>query len=173
MAANPLDSLTPKERDCLRLVAPDRKSAVIAAQLGIAVPTVETHIRSARAKLGGVSRFVAARMLTEHEARQPLTSQGLTIAEPMTADAEDWSSRSHEVGSRPLVMADARAAFDDGATRHSPGRSTADRNRLSTLNRMALIAFCLLAMVVAGIASIPLSDAVQHVARLVMTQRRD
>lgn len=69
MDANPLDSLTPKERDCLRLVAPDRKSAVIAAALGIAVPTVETHIRSARAKLGGVSRFVAARMLADYEAR--------------------------------------------------------------------------------------------------------
>lgn len=173
MDANPLDSLTPKERDCLRLVAPDSKSAVIAAQLGIAVPTVETHIRSARAKLGGVSRFVAARMLIEHEAHQSLTNQGLTIAAPMIADAGKWSSRPNEAGSRPLVMEDARTAFDDGSVRHPLEQAIDVRNRLSVLNRMALIAFCLLAMVVAGIASIPLSDAVQHVARLVMTQRRD
>ncbi|EZP49957.1 helix-turn-helix domain-containing protein [Sphingomonas sp. RIT328] len=173
MEPNPLDSLTPKERECLRLVAPDRKSAVIAATLGIAVPTVETHLRSARAKLGGVSRFTAARLLKEHEARQSLTSRGLTIAEPMEPAVVDASDQPIAAGSQPLMMGDARPAFEKVSARHVTEQATAGRTRLSALNRMALIAFCLLALVVAGIASIPLSAAVQDVARMVMKQRTE
>ncbi len=168
-----IDSLTPKERDCLRLVAADRKSAVIAAHLGIAVPTVETHLRSARTKLGGVNRFVAARMLHEHEARQSLTSQGMTIEAVGVPPIATMPSQPETVGSQPLVMADARPAFD-GGTAHIPvERPMTPRTGLNALNRVALIAFCLLALVVAGIAAIPLSDAVQDVARMVMKQRTD
>ena len=171
MEGNLIDSLTPKERDCLRLVAPDRKSAVIAAHLGIAVPTVETHHRSARAKLGGVNRFVAARMLVDHEARQSLTSQGMTIAAAEPSAIATTPSQPEMVGSQPLVMTDVRPAFDGGATHIPVERPMASRTGLNALNRMALIAFCLLALVVAGIAAIPLSDAVQDVARMVMKQR--
>lgn len=75
-------------------------------------------------------------------------------------------------GSQPLVMEDARPTFD-GPAPYPLERFPDRRNRLSALNRIALTAFCLLAIMVAGIASIPLSDAVQDVARMVMTQRRD
>lgn len=173
MDAHPLDSLTPKERECLRLVAPDRKSAVIADMLGIAVPTVETHLRSARAKLGGVGRFAAARMLIEHEGRQPLTSHPMTIAEPSAPPVTAGRGLPISVGPQPLVMSDARLVFNRGPDVVPAGRPGGTRYDLNALNRIALIAFCLLAVVIAGIAAIPLSDAVQDVARMVMTQRRN
>lgn len=173
MAGDLIDSLTPKERDCLRLVDHDRKSAVIAAELGIAVPTVETHLRSARAKLGGVSRFVAARMLLEHEARQSMTSQEMTIVPAGATRAVPIPGRSDAIGSQPLVMADARPVFDTGFEQMPVQPPRAPRTSLNALNRLALMAFCLLALVVAGIAAIPLSDAVQDVARMVMKQRTD
>lgn len=153
------------------LVAPDRKSAVIAEMLGVAVPTVETHIMSARRKLGGVNRFTAARMLSEHEAHQSLISEPLTIAagdrRPVTPGAHPTTPS----GNQPLTLTDVRIPFDHGFDDAATTTRTR-HNDLSKLNRIALIAFCVLALAVLGIASIPLSNAVQQIARMVMTQRQ-
>jgi len=62
------DSLTPMERNCLRLVQHDRKTEHIAHALGIAPSTVNTHIFSARRKLGGGSRLTAGDKLRAFEA---------------------------------------------------------------------------------------------------------
>lgn len=167
------DSLTVKEKDCLRLVSSERKSAVIAEQLGIAVSTVETHLMSARRKMGGVSRFVAARLLQEHEAaHQPSTSQTM----PMAAQRSDVGPAPPTAASmtedRSLVLGEDTMAFDHGSgppTRQLPREGR--RYDLNRLNRVALIAFTLLALMVAGIASVPLSDAVQRVARSIFQQR--
>ena len=55
-----LDQLTPKERECLRLVLENRSSKDIGRRLGISHTSVDTHIRRARAKLGLRDRYVAA-----------------------------------------------------------------------------------------------------------------
>lgn len=74
-------SLTTRERECLSLVARDRGSGEIAAELGLAVSTVQNHIKSARAKLGGVDRFTAARIVAEAEGTShSLASLRLVIA---------------------------------------------------------------------------------------------
>lgn len=53
-------ALSPRERDCLRLVADGLENAQIAAQLAIRVPTVKTHLALAYAKLGAINRAHAA-----------------------------------------------------------------------------------------------------------------
>lgn len=62
-----LETLTPKERECLRLVAENRGSKDIARLLGISPTSVETHVRRAREKLGLRDRFAAARLLVHAE----------------------------------------------------------------------------------------------------------
>jgi DNA-binding CsgD family transcriptional regulator len=62
-----LASLTPKERECLRLVLENRSSKDIARRLGILHTSVDTHVRRARAKLGVRDRYAAARLLEQWE----------------------------------------------------------------------------------------------------------
>lgn len=50
--ADPLESLTPRERDVLALVAEGRTNAAIAKQLWLSDRTVETHVTGIIAKLG-------------------------------------------------------------------------------------------------------------------------
>lgn len=62
------DSLTPMERNCLRLAHHECKAEEIAYQLGIKPSTVNSHVFSARRKLGGISRLSAADQLRRFEA---------------------------------------------------------------------------------------------------------
>lgn len=62
-----LAQLTPKERDCLRMVLENRSSKQIARELGISQTSVDTHVRRARAKLGISDRYAAARLLAAWE----------------------------------------------------------------------------------------------------------
>lgn len=57
------DALTAREREVLMLVRAGLRSADIAIRLGIAVTTVDSHVRSARRKLGARSRAHAASLL--------------------------------------------------------------------------------------------------------------
>lgn len=61
-----LDTLNRRQRDCLRLV-PLRTTDEIARELGLKSNTVEGYIKEARARLGGVTRDAAARLLLESE----------------------------------------------------------------------------------------------------------
>jgi DNA-binding NarL/FixJ family response regulator len=54
-----LDSLTPREKEVLRLMAEGISSRNIAARLGISYTTVRTHIRSLGSKLGVHSKLEA------------------------------------------------------------------------------------------------------------------
>jgi DNA-binding CsgD family transcriptional regulator len=62
-----LSLLTPQERECLRLVAQQRSSKEIAAELGISKASVDTYCNRARAKLGVASRREAAQLVLGHE----------------------------------------------------------------------------------------------------------
>jgi DNA-binding CsgD family transcriptional regulator len=64
-----LSVLTPKERECLRLVAQQRSSKEIARELGISKASVDTYCNRARAKLGVTSRRAAAQLVISLEAR--------------------------------------------------------------------------------------------------------
>jgi DNA-binding CsgD family transcriptional regulator len=60
VADPPAASLTAREAQVLRLVAAGAKTAQIAARLGIADSTVESHVRAIRTKLGVRTRTAAA-----------------------------------------------------------------------------------------------------------------
>jgi DNA-binding CsgD family transcriptional regulator len=62
-----LRRLTPRQKDCLRLVAPDYHSKSIARDLGISALRVDKHIGDARRILGVSSRFEGARLLRAWE----------------------------------------------------------------------------------------------------------
>jgi DNA-binding CsgD family transcriptional regulator len=63
-----LSVLTPKERECLRLVAQQHSSKEIARELGISKASVDTYCNRARAKLGVASRRAAAQLVVSLEA---------------------------------------------------------------------------------------------------------
>jgi DNA-binding CsgD family transcriptional regulator len=58
-----LERLSPRQRDCLRLVFERRTSKEIAAELGIGIGTVDSYIAEAVALLGAQNRRRAAEML--------------------------------------------------------------------------------------------------------------
>ncbi len=70
--ADAFHSLTPRERDCLRLLHEGLLTPQVAATLGMAVATLNKHLASARRKLG-VSRTAQALLLCPRdELMQPL-----------------------------------------------------------------------------------------------------
>jgi DNA-binding CsgD family transcriptional regulator len=83
-----LASLSPREKDCLRLVFANHSSKEIARRLGISQTSVDTHLRHARAKLGLRDRYDAARRLQSWEqgerAAPPPATSPPAAAEPAT-----------------------------------------------------------------------------------------
>ena len=73
---NAVDVLTPRERDCLRLVDQHLSSKQIARELGMSKTSVDTYCDRARRKLGVVDRFQAARLLRELDVGAVLTASG-------------------------------------------------------------------------------------------------
>jgi DNA-binding CsgD family transcriptional regulator len=65
--ASRLGALTPKERECLRLVARQHSSKEIARELGISKASVDTYCNRARAKLGVTNRRAAAQLVVALE----------------------------------------------------------------------------------------------------------
>ncbi|MBO9707726.1 MAG: LuxR family transcriptional regulator [Caulobacter sp.] len=61
-----LSRLTPRERDCLRLVDQHLSSKEIARRLGLSKHTVDWHLDKARRRLGAADRYEAARLLAPH-----------------------------------------------------------------------------------------------------------
>jgi DNA-binding CsgD family transcriptional regulator len=66
-AERALRLLSPREKDCLRLVYENHSSKEIARRLGISQTSVDTHVRQARGKLGLRDRYDAARLLQSWE----------------------------------------------------------------------------------------------------------
>ena len=58
---DPVGLLTPRERECLRLVDRHLSSKQIARQLGMSKASVDTYCDRARRKLGVSDRYEAAR----------------------------------------------------------------------------------------------------------------
>jgi NarL family two-component system response regulator LiaR len=65
---DPLRSLSPRERDVLRLIAQGRSNRQIARDLAIGEQTVKTHVRGILAKLGLQDRVQAAIFALRHQA---------------------------------------------------------------------------------------------------------
>lgn len=112
MGADRLHLLTARERDCLRLVARDRDTGEIATMLGLSSHTVESHIKRARAKLGGLSRFAAARALAEVEnAPQSAATPPRAIPEPAQIDTVTPSHPPLAVDRVGVTLREVHPAF--------------------------------------------------------------
>src|ERR1043165_9402537 len=61
-AVDPVELLTPRERECLRLVDQHLSSKQIARELGMSKTSVDTYCDRARRKLGVEDRYAAARL---------------------------------------------------------------------------------------------------------------
>lgn len=60
-------SLTPRQNDVLRLLAEGLRDAEIAAELGVNVETVKTHLKKARRALGARNRAHAVALWLKSE----------------------------------------------------------------------------------------------------------
>jgi DNA-binding CsgD family transcriptional regulator len=95
-----IESLTARERECLRLVARDRSTGEIARLLSISINTVDNHIKNAKRKLGTSDRFTAARLLADHEGRSQSLASLRTVMERETPISQ---SNDAEAGSADVV----------------------------------------------------------------------
>ena len=71
-----VERLTPREHECLRLVAQHLSSKEIARQLGLSQHTVDGHLDEARRKLGAATRRDAVRILLEGASGAPPPNSG-------------------------------------------------------------------------------------------------
>ena len=68
MDGTAVDTLTPRERNALLLMAQGYRVAEIGPRMGVSPSTVETHLKSARRKLGFSSSLLAARAVYGQDA---------------------------------------------------------------------------------------------------------
>lgn len=181
MDSGALASLTTRQRDCLRLASPGCKSEEIAARLGLSVGTVETHIKAARAKLGGISRYVAAERLRAFETTQLLGNQALGMGETQSFGRQDWPERIAGSDEAETMAREDRAVFDMGdATdlqgslpmNQPPRREDLRRNDLTTLQRIALMVAVATLIAILLIAVRPLADGFSTLADFVLSTKR-
>jgi DNA-binding CsgD family transcriptional regulator len=155
--------LTPRERQCLRLVAEFKTSKEIERELGIAKSTVDGYLAEAVRKLGARDRRHAALLLAAHE------GAGRERTPPQA-----------ESGGDPARVAAAPAAAPDPAVQGRSGdwraalplrRRDARHNPLPPQQRLLWVALLALAMMIGfgmlatGLAA--LTDVVLTVVRLV------
>lgn len=169
-------TLTPRQAECLRLVARDRGAKEIGLLLGISDETVEVHIKAALRRLGANSRFVAARAFAEFEGRTHPVGIPTGREEPgqIHPASKDPSYQMPRVG-REHVLHDATVPHE-AAQPHgdrSPGMfppppaSTGGRSdALSPLQRIALAAVIAAAIVIVAAAARPLGEGFQALANL-------
>jgi DNA-binding CsgD family transcriptional regulator len=107
---SPVDRLTERQKDCLRLVRQGYTSKEIGRMLDLSPSTVDNHILAATQLVEAPSRAEAARMLHTSEARQKLPSQPQPLAEPLlsgvlpsSADGVVWVDLGRRIFSLPPV----------------------------------------------------------------------
>src|SRR5579871_793328 len=72
IAEDPVGLLTPRERECLRLVDQHLSSKQIARELGMSKTSVDTYCDRARRKLGVEDRYAAARIARQLDGDTPV-----------------------------------------------------------------------------------------------------
>lgn len=96
------DALSPRERECLGLLASPMRPKEIAATLSLSVKTVETYLASAKLKLGATSPLHAARLYDEHRRSLPGNlPRDIPRVEP-AGNQEPIESGSTATGAVPL-----------------------------------------------------------------------
>lgn len=156
MNIHALESLTPRQRECLRLVRKDKSTKEIARELGISPQTVNNHLKAAMCALGVGSRFIAARALREHEApglleasqsQAILVDPDYSLILPMPVEGVQEDRGTYE----PHQAA-------------KPAGERSGRYRLTVTQRLLCIALLTATTAVIAVAALPMSDSVQRFA---------
>jgi DNA-binding CsgD family transcriptional regulator len=95
-----LASLSPRRRQCLRLLNDGLRAKEIAQRLQIEEMTVRDHLKAARATLGISDSLTAARLLVDYERRHP-QNVGITPQPVVTADSADATGAGPTPTPRP------------------------------------------------------------------------
>lgn len=161
--ASLLRRLTPRQRDCLRLVAKGYRTKEIAAKLGISDSVAYKHISSACQTLGVSSRGQAARYLAlweqqfpEDEVGEKLPPQflgvcdpaGLRSGVPVTNDADAPAIQLAEQRQDHFIASTVPGLMDFVPMR-TRGRS---QNELTSIHTMIVIGILTLGTIV-GVGS--------------------
>ena len=163
------DSLSPRERECLRLVARDRGSSEIAGILTLSVNTVDNHIKSARNKLGGIDRFRAAREISAFEGHdQSQASHTLAIGQDLVSS--DGCGVNNSVVDLPgtASVRETRTVFEHREMEDpKPLAGVTRKNDLTIIHQLILM--CTLTFILGGVLMLafPLSESWQRLANLI------
>lgn len=76
-----VESLTPRQCECLELLMEGKSTVAIAHDLGVSVTTVRSHVQAVLVKLGVRSRLEAASLMTKVHAAMPVRDGGRTAAD--------------------------------------------------------------------------------------------
>lgn len=162
MTSPDFEKLTPRERDCLRLVLPLQESKRIAPELGLTAGTVDQYLKSAARKLGVSGRREAAELLRAHDEGLLQNSEfrPSPVAEPVEPAGNDGAADEAATG-HISELHEARAAFmlgpqrGDWATTLLTGRAAGGNlNELSTTQRLLTMAkWTVLSLLGFGIAA--------------------
>lgn len=157
------DDLTPRERQCLRLVAGFKTSKEIERELGIAKSTVDGYLAEAVRKLGARDRRHAALLLAAHE------SAGQGEATPQAESGGDAARVAPAVAVAPRPVSQDEP--HDWRSVLPLRRKDARHNPLSPQQRLLWVVLLALGMMIGfgmlatGLAA--LTDVVLTVVRLV------
>lgn len=151
-----LEKLSEMQRACLRLVAQLRKTEQIAAELGIAPSTVNTHIERAITRLGVPNRREAARLVVDYDAtcaKEVSDDAGGAPAESLPLPGYTIAPRPENEPTEELPLPpDAELTPAPVASTTALGRR---RNDLTILRRLllAVLALVLLCIGIAGLGA--------------------
>ena len=139
-AADPdIDHLTPRERECLRLVYEHLSSKQIARQLGISKHTVDTHVDKARQRLGATDRYDAARRMAASERAAGIPTQSGPDTNRIGDDGRIGLLHLRPIRLRPLRRRQARHQQHPGRQRQPNYQADhyADKTLKSAFHRLA------------------------------------
>lgn len=167
------DSLTDRERECLRLIEPGFEEKRVADHLGISHHTVKVHLRAARGKLRVATSVEAAQLLAAHEGRSFLcgsTTLGSIPCHVLTPQEIDLRSRSL-VSS---VREDHGVVFEAGypAPEEPTSQRGRPRNGLTFLQRLTAVIALIVFLVFAIAAAPALYRSFQEVANSISPPKR-
>lgn len=176
------DKLTTRQRDCMREVSKGYMTKEIARRLGMSPGNVNKHVFAVRQRLGGISRFEAARLFTEWEGRTaenhgvyslsphpvPLSehrdSGSIGLADDHAEGPATQESVETELAEeqRPYLFRKPRFSFLNLLPLRLDGRRA---NDLNTLNTMIVIAILIAVLLVSAGSAVSLLFAFNRLTR--------
>ncbi|MDP3661169.1 helix-turn-helix transcriptional regulator [Phenylobacterium sp.] len=132
MTADRVELLTPRERECLRLVDQHLSSKQIARELGMSKNSVDTYCDRARRKLGVDDRYAAAKLLAARE-RDPavLIASG---HDAIRTDSPEFSWPDEDASGEAAYGRTAELR-EQGGDRQGDSSSSGDRRIRAALAR--------------------------------------